>query len=874
MTTRDSRRSDALAATARSEPVQVLLVPDRPDVGDRAAAAIEDRGDRFAVTRAADAAEGLALADGGEVDCVVSGYDLPETDGVEFLRTVRDRVGDLPFVLFTAHGSEAVASEAVAAGVDEYLPVSDDLSADLDDGDDLSDGDPYAALASRVDRAVSRSHTERRVTEHLDRMTDAFCGIDESWRLAYLNERAAELLDRDAAELLGDRIWDRFRTLRGTEVEAEFREAMASGEPAAFEYHFDGLDLDLAIDAYPSDTGLSVYFRDVTEERQRERELRELSERFRLAVEGADVGVWDWDLTTDEVRFDERWAGMLGYDQSEIAFELSEWEERVHPDDLPEVWAALEAHFAGETEYYQCDHRMETKSGAWKWIRDRGRVVERDDEGAPVRAVGIHIDVTEQKERERDLERYRRLVDELPNSVALYDADRRFSVVNDRIAEVYDSTREALVGRKSPLLRRLREARDDDPFAALVAGDRETLSGTVELDLPDRSDAIIDFSLRRLVIDGEFDGVLGISRDVTEERRRQRALERTSARLEALYEDSPDMIDIHDEAGEILDANPVMAAELGYDREALVGMDVWEIDAELDPETGIDLWQSIEMGETRRLETTFRRADGTTLPVEVQVRRVDVQGEDRFLATSRDISERKAYERRIERENERLDEFASIVSHDLRNPLNVLSGYLRLARETGNESYFERCDTALDEMERLIDDVLTLARQGDAVGSVDPVPLGELATRYANDALGSIDGDRGSDGGGGGDGAASGETGESVEVVVETEGDVLADPGRLKRVLQNLFRNAAEHGGDRVVVGDLEDGFYVEDDGPGIPEDRRDEVFESGRTTSESGTGFGLAIVERIAEAHGWEVTLTEGEAGGARFEFTGVERP
>ena len=860
MTTRDGQRSDALAADARSEPARVLLVPERPALGERAAAAIEDHAGRFAVTRAADADEGLGLVDAGEVDCVVSGYDLPETDGVEFLRTVRDRVGDLPFVLITADGSEAVASEAVAAGVDEYVPV--DSAGEARNGRE----GPYATLAARVARAVSRSRTERRATEHLDRMMDAFCGIDEEWRLTYLNDRAASLLDRDAEDLLGDRIWDRFRTLRGTEVESQFREAMDSGEPTAFEYHFQGLDLDLAIDAYPSETGLSVYFRDVTEERERERELRELSERFRLAVEGADVGVWDWDLRTDEVRFDERWAGMLGYDRSEIAFELSEWEDRVHPDDLDDAWGALEAHFAGETEFYQCDHRMQTKSGDWKWIRDRGRVVERNDEGEPVRAVGIHIDVTAEKERERDLERYRRLVDELPNSVALYDADRRFAVVNDRLAEVYDSTREELVGRRSPLLRRLRELRDDDAFAALVAGDRETLSETVELDLPERSDAIVDISLRRLVIDGEFDGVRGISRDVTEERRRQRELERTTARLEALYENSPDMIDIHDEAGEVVDANSVIATELGYDRERLVGMDVWEIDAELDPEDGVELWQNIEMGETRRLETTFRRADGSTFPVEVHVRRIDVQGDDRFLATSRDISERKAYERRIERENERLDEFASIVSHDLRNPLNVLSGYLRLARERGEESYFDRCESALDEMERLIEDVLTLARQGDAVGSVTPVSLGELATRQASDALGSL----------GGDGQREGDEDPPVDIVVEVERDVLADPGRLKRLLQNLFRNAAEHGGEdpTVTVGDLPDGFYVEDDGPGIPEDRRDEVFESGRSTSESGTGFGLAIVERIAEAHGWEVTLTEGEAGGARFEFTGVERP
>ncbi|MFW5938757.1 MAG: sensor histidine kinase, partial [Halanaeroarchaeum sp.] len=119
-----------------------------------------------------------------------------------------------------------------------------------------------------------------------------------------------------------------------------------------------------------------------------------------------------------------------------------------------------------------------------------------------------------------------------------------------------------------------------------------------------------------------------------------------------------------------------------------------------------------------------------------------------------------------------------------------------------------------------------------------------------------------------------GDRASTLDVVVDTEREVLANPGRLKRLLDNLFRNAAEHGGDGVVVGDISDGFYVADDGPGIPADQRDEVFESGHSTSESGTGFGLAIVQRIAEAHGWDVSLTESETGGARFEFTGVDRP
>ena len=844
---------DGSAESGVRSGVRVLVVDDEPGFAEVAASLLESRDERIDASAVESAAAALDELSAESFDCVVSDYEMPETDGIELLEAVRDRHGDVPFVLFTGEGSEAVASEAVAAGVDEYVRK-------------WAGDDPYAQLTAAIDRNASRTRGERRVAEHLDRVSDAFCEVDGDWRVTYLNDRAAEMIDLDTAELLGERLWDLFPGTVDTDGEATLREAVETGEPVRFEQHLERLDADIVVNAYPARDGVALYFRDVTERKQRERRLHELSERLQLAVEGADVGVWDWNVETGEVRFDERWAGMIGYDADDLAFDLSTWEERVHPDDLDDAWRAIEAHFAGETDLYQSDFRMRTKSGGWRWIRDRGRVVERDEDGDPLRAVGIHIDVTEEKERERDLERYRRLVNELPDSVCVYDADGRFTLVNDRLAEVYDTTPERLVGEESRLGDRLRETTGGDPFAALVEGDRDSITGTTDIELP-TGEMIVDYDLTRLVIDGEFDGVLCIARDVTEERRRQRRLERTTARLEALFERSPDMIDIHDEGGEIVDANRSMTQELGYDRDEVVGMDVWDVDADLDPDEGKRLWQGLEMDETVRLETTFARADGSSFPAEVHVRRIDVQGEDRFLASSRDISERKAYERRIERENERLDEFASIVSHDLRNPLNVLSGYLRLARETGDDSYFDRCERALDEMERLIEDVLTLAKQGEAVGSFEPVHLGDLAARYSDDAFGSVDGD---DPFGGDD--TEGEP--RVAVAVEADGEICADPGRVGQLLGNLFRNADEHGGERVVVGDLSDGFYVEDDGPGIDADHRDEVFESGYTTSETGTGFGLSIVQRIAEAHGWEVAVTEGERGGARFEFTGVDRP
>ncbi|MES3162475.1 MAG: PAS domain S-box protein [Halorubrum sp.] len=838
MSDRIEAGTDGQLSSDTSTTISVLHVDDEPDFTELAAMYLEQLDERFEVTPATSVETAMTILESGGVDCVVSDYDMPETNGIEFLETVRERYGEIPFVLFTGRGSEEVASEAISAGVSDYLRKK-------------TGPDQFSVLANRIENIVSRHRAERRLDAHLARTTDAFYALDHEWRFSYVNERAAAMLDRDREAILGAAIWEAFPDTIGTELESAYRAAVDTGDTQEFEFRYEPLDTDFEVHAYPSETGLSIYFRDVTERKQRERELREVSERLSLAVEGANVGVWDWDLRTDTVTFDEGWAEMLGYDLDEIAHDLSTWEARVHPDDIDGVWEVLEAHLSGETDQYECDHRMRAKSGEWRWIRDRGRVVERAADGEPQRAVGIHIDVTERKERQRDLERYRRMVNAMPESVCLYDADGRFLFANEYLLAEYGVEREAMLGSKSRLVDRIRESADGDPFAELAAGDRQVLSDTVAIDLPDHADAVIDYRLSPIFVDGEFDAVLGIGRDVTEARRREAELERTSARLEALFERSPDMMDIHDVDGEILEANASICRELGYERDDLVGMSVPEIDAEIDPSTTSEHWEELAVDETKRVETTYRRADGSAFPVEVHVRRIDVNGEDRFLASSRDVTERKAYQRQIERENERLDEFASIVSHDLRNPLNVLSGFLGLARETGDPDHFDRCERALDDMEQLIDDVLTLARQGRTVGEPETIALDEFARK----CLQNVDS-------------------EGLRLVVDDDAAIQADPGRLKQLLENLFRNALDHANSptTVTVGCLDAGFYVADDGPGIPEEERDRVFESGYTTSDTGTGFGLAIVEQIADAHGWTVSIPDGDAGGACFEFTGVD--
>jgi len=229
-----------------------------------------------------------------------------------------------------------------------------------------------------------------------------------------------------------------------------------------------------------------------------------------------------------------------------------------------------------------------------------------------------------------------------------------------------------------------------------------------------------------------------------------------------------------------------------------------------------------------------------------------------------DITEQHRRQERLEAANARLEQFANVLSHDLRNPIQVARGRLELARE-GDEDSFDQVAESLERMDEITEDVLTLARVGDDIDEAEPVAVEPLARR-----------------------AWSHVATPASTIVVATDATIRVDRTSAGRLFENLFRNAVEHGsasphshaqdggrsdtstGVTVTVG-IDDGvLYVEDDGPGIPADRREQVFEYGHST-DGGTGFGLAIVRDIAEAHGWSVRVTDGTDGGARFEFSSV---
>jgi len=158
---------------------------------------------------------------------------------------------------------------------------------------------------------------------------------------------------------------------------------------------------------------LLTVMNDITDRKRAEKQLHESQERLQLALEGARLGTWDWDVETGHVHFDKRWVGMLGYTPEEIEPHVRAWEKLLHPEDALQARAVLQDHLEGRTESYETEHRLRSRSGEWVWVLDSGRVTRRDEQGRALRMAGIHMNISARKEAEIELQRHRDNLEQL-----------------------------------------------------------------------------------------------------------------------------------------------------------------------------------------------------------------------------------------------------------------------------------------------------------------------------------------------------------------------------------------------------------------------------------------------------------------------------
>lgn len=445
---------------------------------------------------------------------------------------------------------------------------------------------------------------------------------------------------------------------------------------------------------------------------------------------------------------------------------------------------------------------------------------------------------------------YRRVFENLPDGIVIHDIeDGSFVDINSTYADLMEYNREELLTagfesilpdepdyRIADAKERIQQAVDEGPQTFEWPAVRK--DGT-------RFWTEVHLTPIRLL---GASRVLAVVRDITQRKEREEELREKSTILDAIFDRLPIHLYVKDD-----EARKVWVSGNFIDDP---GAQIGKTDLELYPEefsrqSYSDDMKVIETGESIiDKEEHVEYVDDWHLTSKVPW--YDDEGEIQgLIGVTWEITERKKYEQELERQNERLEEFASLVSHDLRNPLNVASGRLELAKEDCESDHLDAIENAHDRMEALIEDVLTLTRTGKAVGETDQIPLESVITECWKTV----------------------DTADAT-IVRETDRTVQADPDRLKRLFENLFRNAVQHGGQEVTItiGDCEHGFYITDDGVGIPQEERDQIFESGYSTGEEGVGLGLSIVQEIVNAHGWEISVTESEDGGTRFEIRGVE--
>ena len=503
--------------------IRVLHVDDEPAFAELTATFLQRKNEQFDVTTAPSASQGLNDLTERDFDCVVSDYDMPGESGIEFLQAVRDERSELPFILFTGKGSEEVASDAISAGVTDYLQKE-------------SGTDQYTVLANRIQNAVDKQRAERaqqRQREAIETAKEGISILDEDGQYLYVNEAFAELYGYESDEIIGEH-WQL---------------------------------------VYPDTEEVDQVNQEILPEVERE---------------------GNWHGTTTGLRAD------------------------------------------GST--FIEDHRLSTT--------DRGELV------CTVREMGEH----EQALQEEQLF-IEQALDALDDVFYVLGTDGHLSRWNDHLTAVTGYSDDEIDGRHAT---ELVPEDDQERIAAAIEETLTTGSTVVEAELlaPDGSRVPYEFTASRLTDpDGDVVGLIGVGRDIAERIEREAQLRDNTARLEALFENSPDLINIHDADGNIINPNPQLCGRTGYDASVLGDMKIWDLDQTITREEAHALWGDMEIGERRRLEGTYRCADGSTVPVEIHLRRLNINDADRFISIARDITEQKNRERRLE-QSEMVFEYA------------------------------------------------------------------------------------------------------------------------------------------------------------------------------------------------------------------------
>lgn len=616
-----------------------------------------------------------------------------------------------------------------------------------------------------------------------------------------------------------------------------------------------------------------------------EKDLQHRAQRWKVALESTGDGIWDWNASSNEVFFSAEWKKMLGYSADEIGNTLTEWDSRVHPEDKARCYEDLQKHFSGESSFYQNEHRMLCKDGSYKWILDRGKVIEWDEIGKPLRVIGTHTDISE-----------RRKVEE-----ALLLSEQKYRHIFENVQDVYYQTdTQGIVTEISPSIERysgyLRSEIIGQPVEMFYyyPEDRQMLSkllqttGSVndfEVRLKTKDGRLVYTSVNAHIVqsrNGKPKGTEGSMRDVTDRKTAEELLKENEKKLTLFISQAPTAIAMLDTHMNYLAASKKWIDDYNIQEPEIAGCNHYE----LFPEIG-DEWKAIHQHclqghAEKREEELFVRGDGCEQWLKWEVRPwFDLEGKiGGLLMFTENINEQKKRAQEIQQLNMELkamnqqkDMLFSIIAHDLRGPFasckmffdNIMEDYPDMSKEDVLE-YLKMLQKSSGNVFQLLEDLLLWSRNQFGRLSFDPVTiyLHELFDKVGRQLYQQAQ-----------------DKNISFQPDINPHLTVMADANMLETILRNLLSNAVKFsypGNPVFITAVKEEGeikIAVRDQGTGMSEELCQRIFEKSSyhvrhgTGGERGSGLGLGLCRDFVEKHGGRIWAESEPEKGSTFIFT-----
>ncbi len=664
--------------------------------------------------------------------------------------------------------------------------------------------------------------------------------------------------------------------------------------------------------------------RNITESVVSEDALRRSEERLNLALSATNLGLWDWNLLTDEVYFSPIWLSMLGYEADELPQKLDTWTSLQHPEDLDRTFSTVQEVIKSRESSFEIEFRMKHKNGSYIWIRGMGRAVGFDAQGNTIRLTGIHEDINERKKGEL----VKLVLFDISNAVnSTHSLDELYAMIRKSLGRVVDTTNcfLALYNEEAdtltlPFMEDEKDAFTEFPArktltsfvirtgeAQLVDIEREkelTQQGEIEpvgapcvswLGVPLTHEnktvgvfAVQSYTEQTIYTQSDVELLEFASDQIAlaiDRRRHQDSLRSNQERQRRVFESSPDPMLVVDPTALILDFNSAFLEAFNVKPELVYGQKIFRFINKMHWRLSIQNFaETWKKGYLKNLEYQVIRPDGISFDAEVSTGAVyDSEGKpESMVVILKNISERKESERKMleakykAEESDRLKTaFLSNMSHEIRTPMNAIVGFSDLLSDEqltpeDRRDFIAQINQGADDLMRLIDDIIDIAKieAGQVNVHIAECFVRELFKELHLMFIQNI--------------KRTGKEGVNIRLDWNwplNELAIYTDPFRLKQILINLMSNAVKFTEAGEIILGIEEHpegvyFYVKDSGIGIREEKQKVIFDrfmqghEAKTKLYGGTGLGLAISKNLTEILGGTIGVNSVSGEGSTFWF------